>query len=253
MESSKYDSNGFICLLFGCACVARILTWLSFTFQINRDNKEIELNVCNNDGRVETDYAQSAVKMLFKANATCGSRSEWKSFFNIKTLMILVCPLLLGQFPSYTTATVLFSQSFFSFAFLRITICKQLFDQCLAFSNEYCFWIGYWIFTQPTIDSKHKNNSFRRCGPDIFLELVEYHFDYFKNTLSTCNRQIHNFNGKKILFAHTSNASTIKEEKTLESIYIVEWRVNFFPHSHLWYYYALWVDRKTNNQWNSDA
>lgn len=75
MESSKYDSNGFVCSV-ECACVVGILKCWFFIFQINRDNKEIELNVCNNDGRVETDYAQSAVKMFFKANATCGNRSE---------------------------------------------------------------------------------------------------------------------------------------------------------------------------------
>lgn len=44
--------------------------------QMNRDGREIEINVCKNKGRVSTDYSRGAVTMLFKSNVSCGNSGK---------------------------------------------------------------------------------------------------------------------------------------------------------------------------------
>lgn len=75
--------------------------WM-YSFQINRDGKEIEINVCKNKGRVETDYAQSAVKLFFKSNASCGSGGKQTFPIHFTPNLCPTWKLILSDFSYYS-------------------------------------------------------------------------------------------------------------------------------------------------------
>lgn len=41
-------------------------------FQINYQEKPLEIDLCKSKGRIETDYSQGAVMLFFDVKAPCG-------------------------------------------------------------------------------------------------------------------------------------------------------------------------------------